>query len=301
MSTEDLVDDNIPRCANCDIKEDEGIKLKTCTSCKSVRYCGSKCQREHWPKHKKACKQRAAELRDEILFKQPEKSHLGDCPICFLPHIDLKKSCMAICCSKTICDGCDIANVRSGGPMMNKCLFCRSPKPKSQKEADRLMAKRVEANDPNAIREMGARLRREENYKEAFVYFSKAAKLGSIQAHHDLVLLYNMGLGVEKDEKKMMYHLEQAAIGGHAEARHNLGTMAWENGKKEISIRHVIIASKQGHEKAIKDLKDVYANTEGLISKADFASALRGYQAAVDATKSDQREEAEVALGAMRR
>jgi hypothetical protein len=39
-----------------------------------------------------ACKKRAAELRDEILFKQPENTHLGDCPICFLPlSLDLEK------------------------------------------------------------------------------------------------------------------------------------------------------------------------------------------------------------------
>eukprot|EP00984_Skeletonema_dohrnii_P035791 scaffold35973_cov122-Skeletonema_dohrnii-CCMP3373.AAC.2 len=32
--------------------------------------------------HKKECKKRAAEFRDELLFKQPESCHEGDCPIC---------------------------------------------------------------------------------------------------------------------------------------------------------------------------------------------------------------------------
>jgi len=33
------------------------------------------------------------ELRDEILFRQPESTHDGDCPICFLPlPVDGKKS-----------------------------------------------------------------------------------------------------------------------------------------------------------------------------------------------------------------
>ena len=35
---------------------------------------------------------------------------------------------------------------------------------------------------------------------------------------------------------------------------------------------------------------------KGLVSKEDFEAALRGHQAAVDATKSQQREEAERAL-----
>mmetsp|Transcript_8934 Transcript_8934/g.15178 ORF Transcript_8934/g.15178 Transcript_8934/m.15178 type:complete len:93 (-) Transcript_8934:217-495(-) len=70
-------------CAACGIAGADDIKLKKCTACKSVRYCGVKCQKEHRPKHKKECKNRAAELRDEILFKQPESRDLGD----GLPHL----------------------------------------------------------------------------------------------------------------------------------------------------------------------------------------------------------------------
>jgi len=72
-------------CASCGTEEVDGVKLKKCTACKSVRYCSVKCQKDHRAKHKRACKKRAAELRDEIVFKQPESSHLGDCPICCLP------------------------------------------------------------------------------------------------------------------------------------------------------------------------------------------------------------------------
>jgi len=48
-----------------------------------VRYCSANCQRNHWSKHKKVCKIRAAELRDEAMFKEPPSKE--DCPICFLP------------------------------------------------------------------------------------------------------------------------------------------------------------------------------------------------------------------------
>jgi hypothetical protein len=70
-------------CADCGGREEGGVSLKTCTSCKIVKYCNADCQRNHWPKHKKICKRRAAELRDEVLFKDPPP--LEDCPICFLP------------------------------------------------------------------------------------------------------------------------------------------------------------------------------------------------------------------------
>ncbi len=49
-------------------------KLKTCTACKTVQYCSIKCQREHRPHHKRECKKRAAELRDEILFKHQKEA-----------------------------------------------------------------------------------------------------------------------------------------------------------------------------------------------------------------------------------
>jgi hypothetical protein len=59
------------------------------------------------PHHKDACKKRAAEIRDEILSKQPESSHLGDCPICLLTlYLDYDDSTMMSCCSKVICGGC---------------------------------------------------------------------------------------------------------------------------------------------------------------------------------------------------
>jgi len=63
------------------------VLRKTCDGCKSVRYCSVKCLTDHRSQHKRECKKRAAELRDEILFKQPESSHKGDCPICFFAAI----------------------------------------------------------------------------------------------------------------------------------------------------------------------------------------------------------------------
>jgi len=57
------------------------------------------------------CKKRAAELRDEILFRQPISSHFGDCPICFLPHsIDHNEFKLMTCCCNAICVGCAYTN-----------------------------------------------------------------------------------------------------------------------------------------------------------------------------------------------
>lgn len=89
--------------------------------------------------------------------------------------------------------------------------------------------------------------------------------------------------------------MEQTAIGGHPHARRNLGSVEWKNGRHDRAIKHfVIAAAKLGDDLSLKMVKDCYS--KGLVSKEDFASTLRGHQAAIDAAKRPQREEAEAAL-----
>jgi len=281
-------------CASCGTAEVDDIKLKTCTACKSVRYCSVKCQKEHRPQHKRACKKRAAELHDEILFKQPESSYEGDCPICFLPiSFDKTKSTLMSCCSKIICKGCvhsyDIRIFQES--LEPTCPFCRQPASESEEEVVKNIMKRANANDPVAMLQMGLRRCWSGDHDDAFRYANKAAELGDAAAHFQLSCLYDEGQGVEKDAKKNVYHLEQAAIGGHTKARYNLGCVEEENDRMDRAVKHWIIAANLGCDRSIHDLKVCYGN--GAVSKEDFAAALRAHQAAVDATKSPQRDAAE--------
>ena len=87
-------------CASCGKAAVDNIKLSECTACKLVKYCSGECQKNHRSKHKKACKKRVAEIREENLFTQPDECHLGECPICCLPlPIDPEKSTIHTCCS----------------------------------------------------------------------------------------------------------------------------------------------------------------------------------------------------------
>ena len=283
-------------CAACGTAEVDDIKLKTCTACTSVRYCSVKCQREHRPQHKRACKKRAAELHDEILFKQPDSSHEGDCPICCLPiSLDQTKSTMMSCCSKVICEGCYHSNeVRiTRGSLEPTCPFCRHPKPKSEEEYEKNVMKRVDLNDPVAILQTSLRRYEAGDYDGAFRYVNKAAELGDAGAHYCLSRFIYEGRCVEKNGKKEVYHLEQAAIGGHAKARYNLGIDEEGNGRMDRAIKHWIIAATLGCDDSVDALKDSFRG--GLVSKEDFAAALRAHQAAIEATKSPQREAAEFA------
>jgi hypothetical protein len=127
-------------CAECG--EEGGDSLKTCKSCRQIKYCNSNCQKNHWSKHKKVCKQRAAELRDEALFKDPPPKE--DCAICFIPMPFKLIYCVSLppatilsvpiydfaianeelaaeatelyypCCGKGVCKGCAHSFAQSG-------------------------------------------------------------------------------------------------------------------------------------------------------------------------------------------
>ena len=291
-------------CASCGIAEVDEIKLKECDDCDLVRYCSDECQTEHKTEHTEACKKRAAELRDELLFKQPESSHFGDCPICCIPlSLDIRKSPINECCSKVICNGCSHAHRRRAWEkrLEQSCPFCREPVPNTEKESAKLRMKRVKANDPVAIRQEGVMRYNKGEYIKA--YYTKAAELGDAEAHYQLSILYQSGKGVEKDEGKKIYHLEEAAIAGHPFARYVLGVCEWRrfrvenNRNDERAVKHWIIAARQGDGNSIKELMKIFKHGQKYdfeyISKEDLAAALRAHKTVVDATKSPQRDTAE--------
>jgi len=284
-------------CASCGIAELDDIKLKECADCDLVKYCSIDCEQGEKLHHKKACKKRAAELRDELLFKQPESTHLGDCPICCLPlSLDVKKSIMASCCSKLICNGCSYANQKREyeGRLGYKCVFCRKAVPTTDQEYDKLMMKRVEANDPVALCQEGKDLGKKGNYISAFEYFTRAAELGYIEAHYILSCMYHNGQGVEKDirREKEIHHLEEAAIGGHPDARHNLGCIEEDDNNIVRALKHWVIAATQGDDDSMKALMDAFRR--GFVGKDVLAATLRAHKTAIDATKSTQRDTAKI-------
>ena len=109
-------------------------------------------------------------------------------------------------------------------------------------------------------------------------------------AQYQLSVMYEEGDGVEKDIKKQLYHLEEAA----SVVIHQQGTILeiYENarGRDDRAVKHFIIAAKLGYDDALEAIKTYFAS--GFVSKEDFEAALREHQAAVDATKSAKRKEA---------
>ena len=278
-------------CGNCcGVAEGDEIKLlEECTACQSVRYCGDKRREENREKHDEECKKKQAELHDKKLLTQPEGTHRGECPLCFLPMpIDADKSTFHPCCSQIVCRGCDYANRKSGGG--NRCPFCREPRPK-KREVHKRMMKRIKANDPIALKEMGVKVYNKGDYDTAFEYLSKAAELDDLDAHYYLGIMYWKGEGVEKEEEKYVYHSEKAAMGGHPFARNNLGWYEEGNGNIERAVKHYIIAANLGCGQSMKTLWKHYS--AGNITKEELDATLRTHHAALDEMKSPERDAAQ--------
>ncbi len=215
-STQAAAADAMDSCASCGTTAINDVKLKKC-ACKLVQYCSVDCQKNHRPQHKRLCRKRLAELRDERLLEQPNGSHHGDCPICCLPlPLDAEKSNMMDCCSKLICQGCHYANQmrEMNGGMEKRCAFCREPTVNSMEDVLKSMMKRIKKNDPVAMCQIGKLYHNEGNYESALEYWTKAAELGDADAHYELSCTYREGSGVERDMEKYTYHSEEAAIGG---------------------------------------------------------------------------------------
>ena len=101
-------------------------------------------------------------------------------------------------------------------------------------------------------------------------------------------IIYQKGQGVKKDTNNVLYQLDQVAIGGHSLARwrYNLGAYEWRSGRQERAVKHYIIAANLGHDLALETLREAYK--KGCVSKEDFWLFVHKYQAAVDATKSEE-------------
>ncbi|EJK44981.1 hypothetical protein THAOC_36437 [Thalassiosira oceanica] len=111
----------------------------------------------------------------------------------------------------------------------------------------------------------------QQDIPRAIELWTEAANLGDLNAHFKLGYRYYNGEGVEKDVARCIRHLQHAAMQGHPESRHMLGVHEYNNGNHELAVQHWMISAKMG---------------------SQYAEALKGYQKALEETKSPQREEA---------
>ena len=234
---------------------------------------------------KQECKRRAAELRDEALFKDPPPKE--ECPICFLPMPEKLIYCISLppatilsvpifdlaqanealanmvmevyytCCGTNICGGCVYSFAQSGNE--ETCPFCKA-RTGGKTHDDRIgeVMKRVDVNDAGAMYILGSyythgQLGLQQDLAKGVELFTQAAKLGSSQEAH-----YHLGNKYRQrgDSKKAKFHYGAAAMAGYEyeTARFNLGLMEYLNHLRIAAsagdygaMHSLIVALKQGH------------------------------------------------------
>jgi len=295
-------------CANCG---KEGAN-NVCNKCKQVRYCNAVCKKVHKKKHKQECEElirqaaekrneelkRAAEKHDEKLFKQPPPPE--DCPICFLrlPYLNTGKRYQS-CCGKFICSGCGYAPVydNQGNKVVEKkCPFCRTPFNYTDEETVLRNKKRLELDDPIAIYNLGNDYRDGTNgypqdYVKALELLHQAGELGHATAYCSIGYSYMYGKGVKVDKKKAKHYWELGAMGGDADARHNLGAWEKDAGNVDRALKHHMIAVRGGNSESLQKIKEMYSDY-GHATKEDYTKALQSYQEYLGEIKSPQRDKA---------
>ena len=274
--------------------------MKACTACKLVKYCNRDCQIAHRPQHKKACKKRAAELHDEVLFKEPPPPE--ECPICMIPlplYDHHTGTTFFSCCGKLICSGCIYAMKESGAKKL--CPFCKTPQAISEEEEVGRVKKLMEKGNPTAYNNLAGHyadgtLGIPQDEAKARELYLKAGKLGCAVANFNLGIRYTTGDGVEIDTKKAKHYWELAALNGGIQGRHNLGAAEYEAGNHQRAFKHYIIAARAGYKPSLDIVKDGYM--AGHVTKEQYANTLREYQKSQDEMKSDARDKALAARNA---
>ena len=128
------------------------------------------------------------------------------------------------------------------------------------------------------------------NHKKGLELLNQAAELGSEAAHHALGMVHAFGQkGVRKDEKKGLYHLRLAAIGGMLQSRHFFGD-AYLRESPKLAYKHYIIAAEAGYDESLKKVKTGYA--QGHVEKDVFENVNRAHKAAKNEVKSEARDKA---------
>jgi len=120
--------------------------------------------------------------------------------------------------------------------------------------------------------------------------YLKAGELGSAEAYYNLGIMYIRGDGVAVDKKKAKHYYELAAMSGHIMARYSLGVLEGNAGNEQRAHKHLLIAARVGHEKALEGVKKGFL--KGLVTKDEYANTLREYQKIQDEMKSDARDKA---------
>ena len=187
------------------------------------------------------------------------------------------------------------------------CPFCRTPESQTTSEFIDRYKKRMEAGDAHAFYNMGCYYCHgdhglPQDMTKALELWHRAGELGDTEAYYGIGTAYMRGDGVQRSEKKRKHYYELAAMGGHAMARHNLGSLEGRSamlgqfnmggplnaGSYDRAIKYQVACG--GYKHSLISMEEMFKN--GRATKDDYMKALNAYQAYLEEIKSEQRDKA---------
>eukprot|EP00978_Attheya_sp_CCMP212_P013068 scaffold32628_cov54-Attheya_sp.AAC.2 len=269
-------------CAAC---SKTGNGLKRCSCCKAITMT-------ELNKETDASDKKGTQVIDyRKAFDDFVPPPIPDCSICRetmpLSEYDIHMDC----CGQVICHGCQML-------VLQQCAFYRADRPRSDSEILAYLNKRVDNDDAVAITKLALYYKNGEfglpqDQNKAFELFQRASTLGCPQADFLLAFFYYEGLFVKKDMEKFKECLTKAVNGGFIQASYALGRVEQIKGNIEAieaAVFHFRVAASAGMPDAISELEEMFKYN--IVSKNELDQALASCQAAQDATKSKDREEA---------
>ncbi|EJK66522.1 hypothetical protein THAOC_12557 [Thalassiosira oceanica] len=187
----------------------------------------------------------------------------------------------------------------SANSVTNRGSF-RTPCPDNDADSLTMIRARVAKKDPDAINHLGeqychGQLGLQKDMRKAVELWTEAAELGSVEALYHLGIEYESRIGAKEDKARSIQVYEKAAMLGCPLSRHELGCVEGsDRGNYDSAAKHFLIAAKMGLKESVENIKSLFV--AGVVTKEQYAKALKGYQDAVEEMKSHGRDEASVLM-----
>ena len=278
---------------------------KMCTACKCVWYCDKECQNKHRKEHRNDCKRIKKELDKRggelDIGSELDLSPLSDlppreeCPICMhaLPLHPMLHTYFN-CCGKTICSGCTFQHMMKSGEQGDACAFCRTTTAESDEEELARLSKRIERNDPHAMRNLAmmhvdGRFGLPVDQTKCLDLMRQSASLGFPGAHYELGLFHHQGrMGLEQNNEEAQKYYKKAAEGGDIFAIHNLAWAKKTNGDHVAAMFYWRLSASAGSKRSMGSLTECYER--GFLHHGDLAETLRAFYRSRAEMRSDDRD-----------
>ena len=166
-----------------------------------------------------------------------------------------------------------------------KKLLSAPPAPIQQpKQQQNVSVEPIKKETPEELLKKAHTFHDQNDYKNSFIYYQKAAEQGLLEAQFYLAVSYEKGYGVTQSDKKAFGLYEQVAKHGNTNAQFKLGVY-YQNGKGvnqnyEKANYWFTQAANQGHPSAQNNLGSNYFHGYGV--KKDYKQSAYLYQQAAE-------------------